>query len=211
MLSPALEQLKARPATPSSATMRLKIGRRELRKCTFNRKETLFTPWNSAGWIPLPAGPSPPAQEPLPPAPRVLEMMHDRSSGEAGDYDQQGGEHDALLLPSAGQSSVRRSHAERDRSRFGSIELFGPLGNVEAGLHQSQDRGRHAPAAPPPWRFGNLGAGPPCGACALGLCRGRPTWAHLGRKRATHRSCPLCARREGAGRVAKLQADGEQI
>jgi hypothetical protein len=33
-------------------------------------------------------GSPPPALEPLPPAPRVLDMMHDRSSGEAGDYDQ---------------------------------------------------------------------------------------------------------------------------
>jgi hypothetical protein len=31
----------------------------------------------------LPAGPGA-----LPPAPRVLDMMRDRSSGEAGDYDQ---------------------------------------------------------------------------------------------------------------------------
>jgi hypothetical protein len=76
-------------------------------------------------------GSPPPAQEPLPPAPRVLDMMHDCSSGEAGDYDQEGNKHDALSLPFAGQSSVRRSHAEQDRSRFGSIELFGPLGKVE--------------------------------------------------------------------------------
>jgi hypothetical protein len=78
---------KARPATPPLATMRLKIGKRELQKCTFNRKEALFThPVNRpAGRLSPAARVLSTAQEPLPPAPRVLGMMHDRSSGDAGE------------------------------------------------------------------------------------------------------------------------------
>jgi hypothetical protein len=67
----------------------------------------------------------PPAEEQLPSAPPMLRVMHDHSSGNTGNYDQEGREHDGLSLQSAGQSSARQSHADRSRSGFGSTEPFG--------------------------------------------------------------------------------------
>jgi hypothetical protein len=48
-------------------------------------------------------------------------------------------------------------------------------------------------------RASNLCAGRPCGARTLGLCRGAAHWAHLARKRATHRSIPSLPGERGRG------------
>jgi hypothetical protein len=57
------------------------------------------------------------ADEPLSPAAHVLGVMHDRSGGDGSENDQQGREHDSLLLPSAQtvERSLRTEAAKRYR------------------------------------------------------------------------------------------------